>query len=100
MKYRLDFHEEAELEYNESYVWYGLQQSGLEEKFRVAVDETLQKLRTNPQYFSYCKKPYRQALVRGFSFAIVFKINKHSNSIFISAIYHTHRNPKKKFRKQ
>lgn len=55
--YRLDFHEEAEVEFNESYIWYGLQQKGLEERFRLAVDETLQKIQINPGYFTYCKKP-------------------------------------------
>lgn len=57
MTYHLEFHEEAEAEFKESYIWYGLQQNGLEERFRKAVDETLQKLKTNPGYFSYCKNP-------------------------------------------
>ena len=98
--YLLDFHEEAETEFNESYVWYGLQKDGLEERFRLAVDDTLQRIQINPEYFSYCKKPYRQALVKVFPFAIVFRINKRNNSVFISAIYHTKRNPKKKYRKK
>ncbi len=98
--YHLDFHEEAEAEFNESYIWYGLQQNGLEEKFRFEVDGVLKKIQTNPRYFSYCKKPYRQAILKVFPFIIVFKITDHNNSIFISAIYHTNRNPKKKFRKE
>ena len=39
----LDFHEEVETEFNESYVWYGLEGNGLEENFRLAVDETYKR---------------------------------------------------------
>jgi plasmid stabilization system protein ParE len=98
--YRLEFHEEAEMEFNQLYVWYGLQQDGLEERFKIAVNAILQKIQINPRYFSFCKKPYRQALIKIFPFAIVFKINERDKSVFVPAIYHTHRNPKRKFRKR
>ena len=34
--YSLEFHEEAEKEFSEAYVWYALQQAGLEERFKEA----------------------------------------------------------------
>ncbi len=49
--YRLDFHEEAEVEFNQSYCWYGLQKSGLEERFRLVVDEALKKIQANPEHW-------------------------------------------------
>lgn len=66
MTYRLEFHEEADAEYMQSYIWYSLRQRGLEERFRKAVDEALQKLKANPKYFGFCKKPYRQVAVKSF----------------------------------
>ena len=73
--YSLEFHKEAEKEYREAYIWYGLQQEGLETRFNLAVNDTLNKLQNNAQYFSYAKKPYREISVKGFPFTIVFKID-------------------------
>lgn len=49
--YLLEFHKEAEKEYNEAYVWYGLQQEGLEERFRLAINEAVIQIQKNPEYF-------------------------------------------------
>ena len=89
----LEFHEEAEKEFSEAYVWYALQQAGLEERFKEAVQELLDKLKITPQYFGYAKKPFREASVNIFPYTIVFRINNRNNTVYISAIYHTSRNP-------
>ena len=100
MKYRLIFHPKAKQEYITSFGWYGLKLKGLEERFRLAVDELLEKLSLNPEYYSYSKEPFREAALRKFPFTIVFIINKEDMHVFIAAIYHSKRNPNHKFRKE
>ena len=75
--YSLEFHEEAEKEFSEAYVWYALQQAGLEERFKEAVQELLDKLKITPQYFGYAKKPFPAIVGR--------PTNKNRSIIFISS---------------
>ncbi len=100
MSYRLIFHAKAKQEYITSFLWYGLQLKGLEDRFKFAIDTVLHKISSNPQYFGYCKEPFREASVKRFPFTIIFTINQLESSVFIAAIYHTKRNPSYKFRKQ
>ncbi len=97
--FRLIFHEEAAREYIEAYLWYELKKMGLGDEFRIAVNYALQKLKDNPQYFSFSGKPFREISVDRFPYTIVFEIDASKGIVFISAIYHTARNPKKKYRK-
>ena len=93
------FHEQAEKEYEAAYSWYGLQKPGLEDRFGLAIDETLQKIAANPQYFGYIKKPFREAVVKVFPYVIVFTIKAKGDIVVISSIFHTSRNPKHKYRR-
>ena len=96
--YKLQFHEKAEKEYTAAYVWYELQQEGLGDRFKLHVDAIVKKLLKQPLYFGYTKKPYREVSVFKFPYTIVFKLINKTNTVFISAVYHTSRNPKKKQR--
>lgn len=98
--YKLIFYEDAEHEYMESFVWYGMQLEGLEERFKNAIDQTLKKIETDPQYFRYCRPPFRKASVKVFPFTIVFKINEPDHPVFIAAVYHVSRWLERKFRNE
>lgn len=65
----------------------------LEDRFALAINEALQKVAANPQYFGYIKKPFREAVVKIFPYVIVFTIETKENSVIISSIFHTSRNP-------
>ena len=93
------FHKLAYKEFEEAYSWYGLQKPGLEERFEHAIDETLEKIAANPQYFGYIKKPFREAVVKVFPYVIVFTIRTKENAVVISSIFHTSRDPKYKYRR-
>jgi hypothetical protein len=41
----------------------------------------------------------REAVVKKFPFVIVYEVNKLLLTVNILAVYHTNRNPRKKFRK-
>ncbi len=97
--FELIFHEEAAREYVEAYLWYDLKKIGLGDVFKIAVTNALQKLKNNPQFFSFSRKPFREISVDQFPYTIVFEIETSKPVVFVSAIYHTARNPKKKYRK-
>lgn len=97
--YKLQFHEKAEKEFTAAFVRYELQQEGLGDRFKLHVDAIIKKLLKQPLHYGYSKKPYREVSVFRFPYTIVFKLFNKTNTVFISAVYHTSRNPKKKFRR-
>ena len=99
MSYQLVFHPEADREYIEAYQWYEKEQKGLGARFERMVGFYIQKIIDAPENYHYSKDPYREVSTEIFPYVIVYKINKRKKLIFVSAIYHTKRNPKYKYRK-
>ena len=99
MIFQLVFHPFAKEEYEDSYHWYEQEQAGLGVRFEKITDQTLLQISQAPENFGFSKVPFREATIKGFPYTIVYKLNKRKRHIFISAIYHTKRNPKRKYRK-
>lgn len=89
----------ASEEYQEAFVWYEKAQKGLGERFEKMVEQQLLKIIQHPEHYSISKHPYREAAIDVFPYVIVYKLNKRKRAIYISAIYHTKRHPKFKYRK-
>jgi len=68
-------------------------------RFFLSVREILKIILTRPETFGYSRKPFREASVAFFPYTIVYKINKVRQLVYVSAVYHSSRNPRKKFRK-
>jgi hypothetical protein len=68
-------------------------------RFERMVGLSIQKIIDAPENNHYGKAPYREIAAEIFPYLIVYKINKRKKLIYISAIYHTKRNPKYKYRK-
>ncbi len=100
MSWQFRFHPLAKEDYKAAYAWYEDQQSGLGERFGKAIRQKLHQIADHPETFgSRSNIKFREAGVEFFPFQIVFKIRKRSHEIFISAIHHTARSPRKKYRK-
>ncbi len=97
-EFSIIFHPKAEEEYQQSFVWYEEQLIGLGERFEKEIGLVLNKLISHPQFYSYSKKPYREALVNDFPFVMLFKINESRKEVYISSILHTKRSKRRKFR--
>jgi len=93
-------HELAHEEYIEAYEWYELRQQGLGDRFMNAVEKRLQQISEHPEYFSKRKANFREAKVPNFPYMIVFEFLKRKKAIHIAAIYHSKRNPKRKYRRR
>jgi hypothetical protein len=56
-------HELAFEEYIAAFQWYETEQEGLGEKFIEAIDNSVNQICKNPEFFGYVKAAYRQAIV-------------------------------------
>jgi hypothetical protein len=100
MSYSFELRQEALLELTNSVIWYEEQQAGLGIKFRNAVNDKLEHICKNPFHYKITYKSFRQALTDKFPFLIVYYADEKELKIIVISIFHTSRNPKKKFRKR
>ncbi len=99
MRYSLILIEQAHEEYIEAYKWYEIKQIGLGERFMKCVEERISQIKEHPEYFGKRYSIYREAKVRDFPYMIVYEVHKRKKIILVNSIYHSKRNPLKKYRK-
>ncbi len=74
--------------------YYDKQLIGLGKKFYTALDKHIVTIANNP-FYQLRYKDYRALPVKKFPYLIVFYIHEHSNTVFISAVFHTKQNTSK-----
>jgi plasmid stabilization system protein ParE len=87
----------AQIEINQGWLWYEGEQPGLGTRFEDEVYKKIEFIRDNPEIYPN-KNLYKEAVINGFPFIIVYKINKRKKSLFIVSVFHTSRHPKRKLR--
>jgi len=100
MAFPYKMHTQAIEEYADAYDWYESEQKGLGEKFITAIDAGVDEICNNPEFCSRLRGSYRQASIKKFPFVVVYEFFPRRKLIHIAAIFHTSRNPRKKFRKE
>lgn len=99
MSYLTLFHPLVDNDYAEAYEWYEEKSVGLGENFLIAVRKKIAEIAQHPEtYSSKGRHTYREAIVDGFPYIIVYKIYKKEKQIFISSVHHAKRHPKNKYR--
>ncbi len=74
--------------------YYDEQRIGLGEKFNAALNKHIASIAINPFYrFRY--KDFRALPIKKFPFLFIFYIREDSNTVFISAVFHTKQNTNK-----
>jgi plasmid stabilization system protein ParE len=81
-----------------AYDWYEEQQVGLGKLFVTELVSCYDKLEAWPAAYTKIYKNYRHIILRTFPYVVVFEIIK--DDVVIYAVFHTSRNPRKKFKKQ
>lgn len=71
---------------------------GLGEEFVDEIEKIIQQINTTPLIFPQKKSRLREALSKKFPFIIVFELKQKQHKILILSVYHTSRNPKKKYK--
>lgn len=82
----------------EAYEWYNGQQPGLGTTFLRELRDCRDNLESRPEAYQKIKKNYRQLVLHTFPYVIVYEIVK--NDVVVYAVFHTSRNPSKKFKKK
>ncbi len=98
MSYVTVLSERAGKELQESWEWYEDRQPGVGDRFMKAVSEKLKQLEQDPTGGIKRNKIYREALLKVFPYLIIYRIESADNLIFVHSIFHSRRNPKKKYR--
>lgn len=100
MDYHFYFHPLAKEDYIDAFTWYENINEGLGERFRKAVRRKLEDIISQPKsYSSKGNAKFREAKIDFFPYLIVFKVKSKKKQIFIGAIHHTKKDPRKKYRK-
>jgi len=86
----------AELELIDACDWYEKQQKGLSINFRKEIRASLSMINLNPKLYA---KRYNTDLyftpLKKFPFVIIYWHDEHLNTVFVTSIFHTKRNPDK-----
>ncbi len=98
--YKLKLLEEADKEFEEAAAWYEEKSSGLGVRFIETVRSKLEDIREHPERNTKRKGNFREAVVRIFPYLIVNIFYKNNGAILVSSIFHTSRNPKRKYRRK
>ncbi|MDP9048844.1 MAG: type II toxin-antitoxin system RelE/ParE family toxin [Bacteroidota bacterium] len=94
--FRIELFETAAADLQEAYDWYEEQSIGLGERFIREVDDYLDFIGENPYQFPIqFSGRYHFALLRHFPFRIVYRIDTNLKSVYVSAVFHTSRDPKR-----
>ena len=87
-------------ELEESSDWYEDQLKDLGKRFVITIRETLMLTSNHPEAFSKTKANFREVVVDGFPFVIVYRYDKKDDIINVLHVFHTSRNPKMKYKRK
>lgn len=93
------FLESARIEFQEAAEWYETRSEGLGERFRELINKKIEFIKEHPERYPKRKSNFREMALRTFPFIIIYTFYKKEGIIIINAIFHTSRNPRKKYRK-
>lgn len=80
-----------------SWDWYEERLKGLGDKFVKEVIERISDIQESPDRYPARYKNYKETSIDTFPFLIIYRINKRRKLIRIVSVFHTSRNPKKKY---
>ncbi|HEY8928495.1 MAG TPA: type II toxin-antitoxin system RelE/ParE family toxin [Mucilaginibacter sp.] len=95
--YRLIVKENATRMAQGAYLWYEGEQLGLGELFLDELERCYNRLEEYPLIYAKIKRNFRQVVLRKIPYVVVFEI--FGNDVIVYAVFHTSRDPKKKFKK-
>ena len=97
MKYKIAFRKRASREYIDSLLWYKERSMYAAKDFVKAIDDTLERVASNPARFRNTYSKFHEAMVKKFPFGIVYFIDEAEKQVVIVSIFHFRRSPRKKF---
>lgn len=92
IQYRLTVRTNAEIEIVEEIDFLDNERDGLGQEFYFEVEETIDRIQSNPLLFQIRYINFRIAFLEKFSYGVHYTIE--GDNIFVHAVLHTSRNPR------
>lgn len=99
MSYSYAFHEYAQQDYEVIVEWYASRSIKSAKNFIVEVGHALQLICDNPNRWRNEYKHFRELGLKKFPYIIIYSVEEDIQQIIVTAIFHTSKNPKKKYPK-
>jgi plasmid stabilization system protein ParE len=89
----VEFLEPAAQEFYEAIAFYNIQRQGLGQEFAKEVEDTLERIKQNPEAWTTISssKRARRCLTNRFPYGIIYQIRQ--NTLLIVAVWHLRRRP-------
>ena len=97
MSYKIEFLSRARKELMEAWEWYDDRWIGLGDRFMREVEKKVQQIEKTPERYAERRKGFRETKINVFPYLIIYRIQKRKKIVAISSIFHTSRNPKRKY---
>jgi len=97
MSFSIELLPRARKELLDAWDWYEDKWTGLGDRFVREVEKKLQQIEKTPERYAERKKGFREARIKVFPYLVIYRIQKRKRIIAINSIFHTSRNPKKKY---
>jgi hypothetical protein len=94
MNFKLIYAAEVFNDLQQNIDWYNEKQTGLGVRFYKAVKEQISLIKKNPYSIAVRYEDVRCVKVKGFPYMVHFKVFPNINTIKVTAIFSTYRNPK------
>ena len=88
----------AAQEVTASWKWYEERQTGLGDRFFNELLLHLKLIEQYPERYSCKYKLFRETSLKIFPFSIIYKVNKRDKLILVVSIFHSSRNPAKRYK--
>lgn len=83
---------EARTEFHEGFDWYERKRSGLGADFAMRVEETFDRIASNPERCAKVLHEVRRAPVRRFPYSVFYQVE--TEQLVVIAVFHSKRDPK------
>ncbi len=100
MKYRIELHPSAKKDIEQAFKWYEKRSLGLGERFIEAINERFIEIGNYPDRYAKRKDEFREITTKIFPYIIIYEFIEKEKIIFVSYIFHSKRNPKRKHRRK
>ena len=85
----LQFHPEAQIEYQAAFNWYGSRSLQAATRFELELERVLAMIAANPDTFPQYDDDHRFALLRRYPFCVIYQ--QRPDRIYVIAVAHTSR---------
>ncbi len=98
MRYKKEITESARSGAIEAFLYYENKQTGLGDRFLDKMEILINRIAEEPEHFQEKHKTFRQAIIKPFSYILIYEIEK--SSVVIYKVIYGGKNPKKFYKKK